>query len=110
VQKVCKVAAVGKNGGPFPESRNAGDGHGENDEKIFVGYGCFEGIKRSSPTQKANQRAIFFEEQERNEEAGQRQENYGNADSELKVVGAEFAATAEHARDKEDEKTAEWII
>jgi hypothetical protein len=57
--------------------------------------------------QVANQRAVFFKHQKRDQDAGHGEHDYEHADAEVQFAGARLAAAVEHAGDEEAQKAAE---
>jgi hypothetical protein len=101
MHEVRVIAAVGENGVPPPQCHGAADGHGEHDEKIFIGNRGEVGIEGAVASQEANERAIFFKHEKRNQDSRHGQEDEHYANTQVQLIGAQFTSAFEHTAGKQ---------
>src|ERR1700738_4205762 len=104
--EVRVVASIEEERVPTPESGGSGDSQGKHDEEIFVGHRGRVRVENEMAAQVANQRAVFFKHQKRDQDAGHGEHDYEHADAEVQFAGAGLAASVEHAGDEQAQKAA----
>ena len=90
-REIRVVAGAGKNAVPFEHDYHAGDGHGEDDEEVFVGQRLGIDVELMNAAEPLQERGVFVKEEYGEESARHEQQAKHATHAHVGIVRSRFA-------------------